>query len=377
MIRFKDLRSGPVGFILMTALPPTIGHEALIRFGYEYMEHLDGHLVVLMCVLPGEPGGRADHYEALRACFRAEQGRVHFSLQFSNDPQGPSGDDDDAFWTHWVNVVMGHVGKRPDYLFSSEQYGFRMAQALDCQHVPFDPGRKIVAGVKATEVRYDITGNFANMVKPLRDELRARICIFGPESTGKTTLTQNLADHYGSPWSPEWARPYLEMLPTPQVNQERERMLTIMRGQAAQEAVTDREAAERGSPFAFFDTDLLTTMGFEQRRRPRFAFNGLDTNRNSDGNERARWWDEIESLYRPADLYLVTNDQIPFTPDPLRYGGDKRETDVNYWVGILEARSLPYYRLPKGDALETESWAIQELENFMEVRAGFCHYERI
>jgi len=372
MIKFKDVRSGPVGAILMTALPPSIGHEALVRFGAEYMSHLDGHLVVIMGVLPNEPGRRADHFEALRSCFGSYR-NVHFSLQFSNDPQGPSGPDDDAFWAHWVKVIMGHIGKTPDYLFSSEQYGFRMAQALDCQHIPFDPGRWIANGVKATDIRNDITGQFFNIIKPLRDELRMRVTIFGPESTGKTTLTKNLGEHYNSPVSPEWARPYLEMLPDGRVNQERERMLTIVRGQAAQEAVTDRMAEDKGSPFAFFDTDLLTTMGFEQRRRPRFGRNKLVS---WEHDERAKWWDEIEGLYRPADLYLVTSDAIPFEVDPLRYGGDKRETDAAYWIGILEARQLPYYVIPTGDALETLGWAIQQLENAMEARAGFAYYER-
>ncbi len=374
-MKFKDLRAGPVGVVLMTALPPTIGHEALIRFAHEYMRHLEGQLVVLMCILPGEPGHRADHFEALRACFPGANGMYgpHFSLQFSNDPQGPSGPDDDAFWSHWVRVVMTHVGKNPDYLFSSEAYGFRMAQALDCQHVPYDPRRWIANGVNATDVRNDVTGNFRNMVKPLRDQLRARVTIFGPESTGKSTLTKNLGVHYNSPISPEWARPYLEMLPTPQVNQERERMLTIMRGQAAQELVVDRVAEDTGSPFAFFDTDLLTTIGFEQRRRPRMpGWQG----RGIENSERTRWWDEIESLYRPADLYLVTNDGIPFTPDPLRYGGDKRETEVAYWIGLLESRSLPYYQLPKGDELDTRGWAIGVLEKFMHERVGFSRYQR-
>ena len=373
MIKFKDVRNAPVGFVLMTALPPTLGHEALIRFGAEYMEHLAGNLVVLMCVLPGEPGKRADHFEALRYALR-DRANVHFSLQFSNDPQGPSGPDDDAFWAHWVKVIMGHVGKSPDYLFSSEEYGFRMAQALDCQHIPFDPGRWIADGVKATDIRNNITSQFHNMIKPLRDELRMRVTIFGPESTGKTTLTRKLGAFYNSPTGPEWARPYLEMLPDGWVNQERERMLTIVRGQAAQEAVVDRIAEDKGSPFAFFDTDLLTTMGFEQRRRPRYGRNGLISR---DQDERATWWDEIEGLYRPADLYLVTNDGIPFTADPLRYGGDKRETNLAYWIGHLHARSLPYYQLPKGDAQETFGWAIQCLESAMQERVGFSHYERV
>ena len=36
-----------------------------------------------------------------------------------------------------------------------------------------------------------------------------RIVIIGPESTGKSTLCQQLADHYYTVWCPEYAREYL------------------------------------------------------------------------------------------------------------------------------------------------------------------------
>ena len=37
-----------------------------------------------------------------------------------------------------------------------------------------------------------------------------KIVLFGPESTGKTTLSQQLARHYHSVWVPEYAREYLQ-----------------------------------------------------------------------------------------------------------------------------------------------------------------------
>ena len=38
------------------------------------------------------------------------------------------------------------------------------------------------------------------------------ITIVGPESSGKTTLARELADRYGFPWVPEYAREYLDGL---------------------------------------------------------------------------------------------------------------------------------------------------------------------
>ncbi|MFZ5976311.1 MULTISPECIES: ATP-binding protein [unclassified Hydrotalea] len=38
-----------------------------------------------------------------------------------------------------------------------------------------------------------------------------KIVVIGPESTGKTTLCQNLAHHFNTLWVPEFAREYLEV----------------------------------------------------------------------------------------------------------------------------------------------------------------------
>ena len=37
-----------------------------------------------------------------------------------------------------------------------------------------------------------------------------RIVLYGPESTGKTTLARSLAEHYKTLWVPEFARNYLQ-----------------------------------------------------------------------------------------------------------------------------------------------------------------------
>ena len=36
-----------------------------------------------------------------------------------------------------------------------------------------------------------------------------KVVVIGPESTGKSTLCQQLAEHYGVSWVPEYARQYL------------------------------------------------------------------------------------------------------------------------------------------------------------------------
>jgi nicotinamide riboside kinase len=44
-----------------------------------------------------------------------------------------------------------------------------------------------------------------------------------------------------------------------------------------------------------------------------------------------------------SDLYFVMNDEIPFEEDKLRYGGNKRETDKQFWIDLLEEYGCNYY----------------------------------
>ena len=37
-----------------------------------------------------------------------------------------------------------------------------------------------------------------------------KVVLFGPESTGKTTLSKQLSKHYNTVWAPEYAREYLQ-----------------------------------------------------------------------------------------------------------------------------------------------------------------------
>src|SRR3954462_7887624 len=62
--------------------------------------------------------------------------------------------------------------------------------------------------------------------------LMKKIVVIGPESTGKTTLTSQLAEHYKSVWVPEYAREYLLKHGT---DYSFEDLLTIAKGQVALE----------------------------------------------------------------------------------------------------------------------------------------------
>ena len=87
-----------------------------------------------------------------------------------------------------------------------------------------------------------------------------------------------------------------------------------------------RVARQRPVPFVIQDTDLLSTLGYY------------------------RLWqgsapDLVDRLARSSmsDLYIVMNSHIPFEADPLRYGGDQRESSDDFWVDLLVERGAQHH----------------------------------
>jgi NadR type nicotinamide-nucleotide adenylyltransferase len=119
-----------------------------------------------------------------------------------------------------------------------------------------------------------------------------RVVLIGAESTGKTTLAEALAAHYGTVWAPEYLRAFVEekgALPEPGDT------VLIARGHRAQEARLIPQARR----VLFYDTDLISTCVYS-----RYYFGACP--------RQVEQW----SYQRHADLYLLTDIDIPWTADP-------------------------------------------------------------
>ena len=88
-----------------------------------------------------------------------------------------------------------------------------------------------------------------------------KVVLFGPESTGKTTLSEKLARHYNTVWVPEYAREYLQ----DKWNNERKTceskdLLPIAEGQMRFE----NDLATKATDLLICDTDLLETKVYSE-----------------------------------------------------------------------------------------------------------------
>jgi NadR type nicotinamide-nucleotide adenylyltransferase len=144
-----------------------------------------------------------------------------------------------------------------------------------------------------------------------------RIAITGPESTGKSTLSAQLARHFQTVWVPEFARGYIASLDRPYTLPDLEK---IARGQL--KAV--EEALPKANRVLFCDTELLVIKIWSEH-----AF-GLCPS-----------WILEELERQPYDLYLLLNVDIPWEPDPQREHPERRE----YFYGLYRA-GLQQYGFP-------------------------------
>ncbi len=202
-------------------------------------------------------------------------------------------------------VVDFLADERVDVLFTSEAYGADFAQAIGAEHFDVDRERVMVP-ITGTMVRRDPVAALAWLEPPVHAYYVPRVCIAGAESTGKTTLCERLAAHYGALWVPEYGRDYsLEKARNGQLGRWiGEEFVHI----AFEQQRLEDDLARRSSPLLVCDTDALATRIWYE-----FYL----------GREPERWPLPPSKI----DLYLIPFPDVPFVADEIRDGEHKR-----YWM---------------------------------------------
>ena len=172
-----------------------------------------------------------------------------------------------------------------------------------------------------------------------------KVVLFGPESTGKTTLAAQLAEHYNTQWVPEYAREYLqEKWDREQRTCEPVDLLPIALGQMDLENRLSKNA-ER---LLICDTDLLETKVYSEAYYLGFCDPIL----------------EKYALLNHYDLYLLTSIDIPWEKDDLRDKPNERQQMFNYFKNTLIKYSRNFITL-KGTEEERLGKAIQSIDQLL------------
>jgi nicotinamide riboside kinase len=161
-----------------------------------------------------------------------------------------------------------------------------------------------------------------------------KIAMFGPESTGKTTLAIQLAEYYKTVWVPEFARDYLqEKWDDKQVVSDVDDMLPIAYGQTKFENYGQSIADK----YLFCDTNLMVTKVFSE------------VNYGYCDPLLAKAAQEHE-----YDLFFLTDIDVPWEKDDLRDKPEGRKSIFEVFKKSLIDNNKPFITLSGDKALRLE-----------------------
>ncbi|MDB5202122.1 MAG: ribosylnicotinamide kinase [Ferruginibacter sp.] len=182
-----------------------------------------------------------------------------------------------------------------------------------------------------------------------------KIVILGPESTGKSTLSAQLAAHYKATWVAEYAREYLE---TNGSTYEYSDLAVIADGQIKQEEIAENNwrnqyVGKEPAPLLFIDTDLHVIKIWSE-----YVFNKCDN----------RLLTSLAS--REYDLYLLCDIDLPWVKDELREYPElsERLKIFHHYKESMLAQHKPW-KIINGNYDERLQHAIEAVNELLNARA--------
>lgn len=148
-----------------------------------------------------------------------------------------------------------------------------------------------------------------------------KVVLIGPESTGKSTLAKQLAEHYRTVWVEEYAREYIDKLNRPYTEQD---LIHIAKGQLFAEA----KKAKQAHQILFCDTDLI-------------VIEIWSTVKYGKCDE----WILQQVKSRDYDLYLLCGTDVPWEFDEQREHPNFREELFKMYESKLIAYRKNYLKL--------------------------------
>ena len=306
------------GLVIGKFMPIHNGHIALIIFAASQCDEL----IVSMSFTPADKIDPVLRFGWIKEVFK-NQSKVKPALI-------PDDFDDETLpineRTNIWAIRMREVYPKIDILFSSEFYGAPFAFNLQAEHILFDEPRKSIP-VSATLIRNHPFQYWEFIPKEVRPYFVKKICFYGPESTGKSTMAEKMALHYQTTFVPEVAR---ELINSNDITIDD----IIKIGTAQTERVKGK--TNSANKLVFCDTDLITTKIYSQ-----YYLNEVPQILNDL---------EKEICY---DLYFLLDIDVEWVADHLRDFGDRRLEMFNLFKDKLEKRRINYIQI-SGNYTERE-----------------------
>lgn len=304
------------GMVLGKFYPPHNGHLYLIDSALKQCEKV----TVFVCTLPTETIEGTLRHACLWKIYN-EDSRVNVIHIDTVLPQTPEehGDTDD-FYKLWCDTVNPFF-ENGDVLFTSEDYGDEFASYLNVEHVLVDLPR-LTHSVSGTSIRTNPMDNWEHIPDVVKPYFKKKVVIMGTESTGKSTLTKKLSEHFKGDIVQEFGREYTDENPAKEMEVEDFEKIAITHKQ-----LIDSQVNSGKSPLVFIDTEALTTYVFGQ------MYLGFDF-------ESTEIIDII--LEQKFDLVLLCDIDVPWIDDGTRDFPDKREEHLHLLKSVLRMFDIPF-----------------------------------
>jgi HTH-type transcriptional repressor of NAD biosynthesis genes len=302
------------GFVFGKFLPFHKGHEALINFALTKCDFL----TVLICCSDKETVPAVTRQCWIEKSFASKRNLQVKIFHYSENElpnTSESSMDVSKLWSEKFKKIFPDV----DLVITSEPYGNYVASCMHIKHIPFDIQRQIFP-VSATAVRNDLFTNWKYLPDSVKPDFAIKVVLLGTESTGKSTLTTLLSNHFNCSSVTEAGRDLIDDSKSFEFDD-----LHLV----ATEHAKRIEAALLGnSPLIIIDTDIHITKSYAH-----FIFGKTL---------------EVEShIYtaNKADLYLYLNNDVEYVQDGTRLSEhDRNLLDISHRQ-ILTEHSIKFIEI--------------------------------
>lgn len=323
-------------FVFGKFLPFHLGHLAMMEYALTKCDVLK----VLVCGSDREPITAMTRVNWVKASF-PEGGRVEVIpvtyLESELPNTSVSSRDVSRAWAERFKLLVPNAS----ILVTSEPYGDYVAEYMGIVHLSFDFERKIIP-ISATDIRMDILKNWDYLPLGVKRHFSKKIVILGTESTGKTTLAQQLAAHFKTGFVAETAREIIKHSNHFNIND---------LYQTAYEHARRIVSAQLEPPAALFiDTDVHITQSYSKQYFQQYL--ALE--------------DWVYAANR-ADLYLYLNNDVAHVQDGTRLNEQGRDM-----MELSHRNTLDYYGISlveiSGDWDERFEKAAKAVHTLLEIR---------
>ncbi|GAB2778495.1 HTH-type transcriptional repressor of NAD biosynthesis genes [Hymenobacter luteus] len=280
-------------FVFGKFLPFHQGHAALIDFARRHCDYL----TVLVC---------ASNHETLPGTLRAQWIQDTYAhcpevsvqvLDYREEELPNTSVSSEAVAHVWADTFR-EVVPGVSLVVTSEPYGALVAARMGIRHLDFDRVRAQVP-VSATAIRQGMRAQWSYLPAAVQSYYRRTVAILGTESTGKTTLTEQLAAHFGASFVTEAGRDLI----SDSTSFNRADLLLV----ADEHARRIAAARTTAGPLLLLDTDIHITQSYAQLTQGAYLPVPAET-----------------YVRNRADLYLYLLPDVPFVQDGTRLPAAER-----------------------------------------------------